>query len=65
MIDRSKPEFKPIEKDGKKNERRYFGVGCGGIATQTALFKTEGAVIIERYCKTCVSKIGDQSTSGK
>lgn len=60
MIDRSKPEFEPIEKKGKKNERQYFCVGCGGTATQTALFKTEGAVIIERYCDKCASKISNQ-----
>jgi hypothetical protein len=65
MIDRSKPEFKPIEKEGKKNERQYFCIGCGGIATQTALFKTEGAVLVERYCDTCASKMGNQSTSGR
>ena len=65
MIDRGKAEFEPIEKSGKKNGRQYFCVECGGIATQTALFKIEGAVIIERYCDTCASKVGNQSTSGR
>jgi hypothetical protein len=65
MIDRGKPEFEPIEKDGKKkNERQYFCVGCGSLATQTAFFKIEGAVIVERYCDACASKITSQSTSG-
>ncbi|HEY7110728.1 MAG TPA: hypothetical protein VH415_14985 [Nitrososphaeraceae archaeon] len=64
MIDRGKPEFEPIERSGKKNERQFFCVECGGIATQTALFKTEGATIIERYCDTCTSKMGKPSTSG-
>ncbi len=50
MINRSKAEFKPIEKVEKKKERQYFCVGCGSVATQTTLFKIEGATIIERYC---------------
>ena len=57
MIDRGKPEFKPIEKDERKSERQYFCVGCGGKATKTAHFRIEGAVIIERYCDDCASKI--------
>jgi hypothetical protein len=57
VIDRGKPKFEPIVKDGKKNERQYFCVECGGVATQTALFKIEGAVIIERYCDDCASKM--------
>jgi hypothetical protein len=31
-------------------------VGCGSVATQTAFFKTEGAIIVERYCDACASK---------
>ena len=57
MIDRSKAEFKPIEKDEKSKDRRYFCVGCGGVATQTALFKIEGATIIERYCDSCAKSV--------
>lgn len=53
MIHRSKPEFKPIEKDERNKDRRYFCVGCGGVATQTALFRIEGATIVERYCDSC------------
>ena len=56
MIDRGKPEFKPIERNPKES-RQYFCVGCGGVATQTALFKIEGAVIVERYCDACASKL--------
>jgi hypothetical protein len=58
MIDRGIPEFKPIGKDEKNKVRQYFCVGCGGIATQTALFKIEG------YCDVCASKLS-QSTSDK
>jgi len=57
MIDRSKPEFKPIEKDEKNKERQFFCIACGKMATQTALFKIEGATIIERYCDSCVKSV--------
>jgi hypothetical protein len=57
MVDRGIPEFKPIEKDEKNKERQYFCVGCGGVGTQTAFFKIEGAVIVERYCNVCASKL--------
>jgi hypothetical protein len=60
MVDRGIPEFKPIEKDEKNKERQYFCVGCGGVATQTAFFKIEGAVIVERYCNVCASKLNQR-----
>ena len=55
MINRSKAEFKLIEKDEKSGGRNYFCVGCGSVATQTVLFKVEGATIVERYCDGCAS----------
>ena len=61
-MDKGKPEFEPIEKDEKSN-KVYFCVGCGGVATQTALYKIEGAVILERYCDICSSKL-NESISG-
>ena len=57
MLVRGIPELKPIEKDDKRTDRQYFCVGCGGAATQTAFFKIEGAVILERYCDICSSKL--------
>jgi hypothetical protein len=57
MLDRSKPEFKPIEKDERSNGKQFFCIGCGSLATQTALFKVEGAIIVERYCDKCASKV--------
>jgi hypothetical protein len=56
VIDRGEPEFEPIVKDPKKSDRHYFCVECGNVATQTGLFKIEGAVIVERYCDVCASK---------
>ncbi|HEY7109799.1 MAG TPA: hypothetical protein VH415_10245 [Nitrososphaeraceae archaeon] len=56
MIERGKPKFEPIVKDAKKNGRHYFCAECGNVATQTALYKIEHAVIVERYCDNCASK---------
>jgi hypothetical protein len=60
MLDRSNPEFKPIEKDEKNKDKQYFCIGCGSVATQIALFKIEGAVILERYCDVCASKLNQR-----
>lgn len=56
MIERGKPEFEPIVKGTRKNERQYFCVECGTFATLTALFKIEDAVLVERYCDDCASR---------
>jgi transcription elongation factor Elf1 len=57
MMNRSKAEFERIEKDKKKKDKEYFCVSCGGVATQTALFKIEGAIIVERYCDNCAKSV--------
>ncbi len=57
MINRSKVEFQPIEKGGRTKDRGYFCITCGGAATQTALFKIEGATIVERYCDSCAKSV--------
>lgn len=57
MVNRSKAEFESIENDEKRKDRRYFCVGCGSVATQTAYFKIEGATIVERYCDDCAKKV--------
>jgi hypothetical protein len=56
MIDRSNPKFEPIERNEKNNQRVYFCIGCGSEATQSGLFKIEGATIVERYCDRCAKK---------
>jgi hypothetical protein len=56
-VDRSNPKFEPIGKDEKNKERKYYCVGCGGSATQTAFFKIQGATIVERYCDSCAKKL--------
>ena len=57
MEERSKVEFKPIERDAKNKNRLFFCVACGNVATQTAHFKIEGATIIERYCDKCAKSV--------
>ena len=57
MFERSKPEFKPIEKGETREGRKFFCVGCGNSATQTAQFKVEGAIILERYCDACANNV--------
>jgi hypothetical protein len=58
MVNRGKPELKPIERDEKNKDKTYFCVACGNPATQTAFFKVEGATIVERYCDKCAKTVG-------
>lgn len=60
MVNRGKPELKPIERDEKNKDKTYFCVACGNPATQTAFFKVEGATIVERYCDKCAKTVGSQ-----
>ena len=43
MINRGKVEVKPIENGERTKDRGYFCIACGSVATQSALFKIEGA----------------------
>jgi hypothetical protein len=45
----TRPAFHPTKKSPG------FCITCGGIATTEALFKLEGAMIIQRYCDKCLS----------
>ena len=57
MINRTKAKFEPIGQDKKSGERGYFCVSCGATASQTTLFRIEGAIIVERYCDYCAKKV--------
>jgi hypothetical protein len=46
--------LRPFTKHGDKTK---FCALCGNIATQEALFKVDGASLIEKYCDVCVKKI--------
>jgi hypothetical protein len=41
----------------KHRDKTKFYAYCGNIATQEALFKVDGASLIEKYCDICVKKI--------
>jgi hypothetical protein len=38
------------------NGNPKFCISCGHTATQEALFNVDGAVLIEKYCDTCVER---------
>ena len=40
-----------------KDKKMKFCVNCGNSASHTANFHIEGAMIIERYCNTCIKTI--------
>jgi hypothetical protein len=41
----------------KHRDKTKFCAYCGNIVTQEALFKVDGASLIEKYCDICVKKI--------
>src|SRR5574341_735387 len=40
---------------GRKGSTGYC-VSCSAVATKEALFKLEGAIVIQRYCNKCLPK---------
>ena len=48
-----------------KDKKMKFCVNCGHIASHTAYFHIEGAMIIERYCNTCIKTIEEHSNVGR
>ena len=40
-----------------KDKKIKFCVNDGNVATHTAYFGVEGAIIVERYCDTCIKII--------
>ena len=40
-----------------KDKKIKFCVNDGNVATHTAYFSVEGAIIIKRYCYTCIKAI--------
>jgi hypothetical protein len=61
-IEGIKPIFKPIPVETRKMK---FGTQvqvwkrcciCGAIPTKMATYPIQGAVVIERYCESCVEK---------
>jgi hypothetical protein len=38
------------------SKSRGFCIICAGVATTEALFRLDGAVVIQRYCDKCLSE---------
>jgi hypothetical protein len=53
-VEKRLTSLRPITEHRDKTK---FCAYCGNIATQEALFKVEGAYLIEKYCDICVKKI--------
>ena len=62
---RSVEPFTIESKDKKKDKKIKFCVNDGNVATHTAYFSVEGAIIIERYCDACSKAIGEPSNAGR
>ena len=67
VLDRSRPcmektlisieEF-PIPEVGKRQkDKRKRCVFCGNLASHEAVFKVEGASVVEKYCNRCVKEL--------
>ena len=54
QIEKRLTSLRPITEHRDKTQ---FCANCGNVATQEALFKVEGASLIEKYCDICVKKI--------
>jgi hypothetical protein len=46
-------QTRPASHTTKKSQG--FCITCGEMATTEALFKLEGAMIVQRYCEKCLS----------
>ncbi|HKQ21595.1 MAG TPA: hypothetical protein VJS91_06120 [Nitrososphaeraceae archaeon] len=54
MLEKILKSIEPFTTDPKSTK---FCIDCGSPATKLATYSTEGAVILERYCEKCASKI--------
>ncbi|MDQ6666754.1 MAG: hypothetical protein M3Y53_00840 [Thermoproteota archaeon] len=64
VFDRSRPSMEktlisveelPIPEVGtRQRDKRKRCASCGNLATHVAVFKVEGASLVERYCNVCI-----------
>jgi hypothetical protein len=47
-------EFPIPEVGNRQKDKRKRCVFCGNLASHEAIFKVEGASVVERYCSVCV-----------
>ena len=63
----SDPEMEKMDKNTaayKYKLKRLQCITCAEQATQMMCYDVDGAVLVERYCDACLSKLSNQSTSG-
>jgi hypothetical protein len=48
-----------------KDKKIKFCVNDGNVATHTAYFSVEGAIIIERYCDACIKTVEESSDADR
>lgn len=56
MLEKKLKNIETFTADPDKNSR--FCIDCGKLATKRVYYQTEGAIIVEKYCDECVSKVG-------
>jgi hypothetical protein len=54
ILDRTLSSIEPFLPDPKRNP--VFCIACGNAATRVGHFAVEGAIIVEKYCDSCVKK---------
>ena len=54
LLEKTLKSIEPFTSDPKSMK---FCIECGEPATKLATYKTEGAMILERYCDKCAVKI--------
>jgi hypothetical protein len=76
MMIRGKGTLRPIPSDPamermdkntagyKYKLKRLQCIICPERATQMMCYDVDGAMLVERYCNACLSKLSNQSTSG-
>ena len=50
----SDDEFPIPEEARRQKDKRKRCVLCGNLATYSAVFRVEGASLVERYCSVCI-----------
>ena len=50
-------EFPVPEVGRRQKDKRKRCVLCGNLASHEAIFRVQGASLVERYCNICVKKL--------
>jgi hypothetical protein len=61
LLEKTLKSIEAFTSSAEKNSR--FCIGCGEPATKLVKYRTEGAIIIEKYCGRCAKAIEDSSAN--